>query len=159
MPLQCNIAFERKLPSKITADYDHVKDKTGCFAKLPRISCVMAYLAIVSAFVRVGSTLLFPTSPEIALTVTLLSASILFLLSPLPSLLFCPQEQAAATVLYCAAHPSLERVSGLYWYECQPVEPSPDALDPELADGLWGFSHQLIHERARLSDSSSSEPL
>jgi WW domain-containing oxidoreductase len=68
-------------------------------------------------------------------------------------------EQAAATILYCAAHPSLERVSGLYWYECQPVEPSPDALDPELADGLWGFSHQLIHERTRLSDSSGSEPL
>ena len=63
------------------------------------------------------------------------------------------QEQAAATVVYCAAHPSLADVSGLYWYECHPVEPSNDATDPELGEGLWAFSEKLITERIGTSSS------
>ena len=62
------------------------------------------------------------------------------------------QEQAAATILYCAAHPALADVSGLYWYECHPVEPSDDALDLELGAGLWQFSEQLIAERVNSSE-------
>jgi WW domain-containing oxidoreductase len=68
-------------------------------------------------------------------------------------------EQAAATILYCAAHPSLEGVSGLYWYEFQPVEPSPDALDPDLAEGLWNFSQKLIRERLGTSTSGNSDEM
>lgn len=57
------------------------------------------------------------------------------------------QDQAAATILYCASHPSLADISGLYWYECRPVDPSNDAVDPDLGEGLWTFSKQLITDR------------
>ena len=77
-------------------------------------------------------------------------------LSPHPGSM---QEQAAATILYCAAHPSLSDVSGLYWHECHPVEPSADALDPELGEGLWDFSERLIQERIGTICSSSGSDL
>ena len=72
----------------------------------------------------------------------------LFLLLSLPSSPSCPtQEQAAATVLYCAAHPALADISGLYWYECHPVEPSDVTTDAELGERLWNSSERLITER------------
>ena len=85
-----------------------------------------------------------------------------FLLASLPYSFLPPslsffQEQAVATILYVAAHPSLANISGLYWYECHPVEPSHDALDSELAEGLWNFSQKLISDKiAGTSDVSSS---
>ena len=73
-------------------------------------------------------------------------------LPPLPP----SQEQASATVLYCAAHPALANISGLYWYECHPVDPSNDALDADLGEGLWTFSERLVAERVG-SISNNSE--
>ena len=57
------------------------------------------------------------------------------------------QEQATSTIVYCAAHPSMERIGGLYMYECWPVEPSPEAQDPDTATALWELSEQIIAEK------------
>ena len=60
---------------------------------------------------------------------------------------FVPQEQAASGIVYCAAHPSAENISGLYWYECWPAEPSDEAQDPTSAAALWELSEQIIAEK------------
>ena len=61
------------------------------------------------------------------------------------------QEQAASTVVYCAAHPSMEGIGGLYMYECWPAEPSPEAQDPSTSTALWELSEQIITEKMDFS--------
>lgn len=50
-------------------------------------------------------------------------------------------------MVYCAAHPSMEGIGGLYMYECWPAEPSPEAQDPNTAAALWELSEQIIAEK------------
>jgi len=51
--------------------------------------------------------------------------------------------QGAATIIYCAAHPDLEGVSGKYFNNCQEEEPSSKALIEEDSDRLWDMSLQM----------------
>jgi NAD(P)-dependent dehydrogenase (short-subunit alcohol dehydrogenase family) len=51
--------------------------------------------------------------------------------------------QGAATSCYLASHPSLASVTGLYFVDCNPVEPSPLQKDSALAARLWQVSEEL----------------
>lgn len=51
--------------------------------------------------------------------------------------------QGAATSCYLASHPSLAGVSGLYFVDCNPVEPSALQKDRALAARLWQVSEDL----------------
>lgn len=53
-------------------------------------------------------------------------------------------EQGAATQCLVATHPGLAEVSGLYFSDCQPTEPSAPARDDALAAKLWERSEQLV---------------
>jgi NAD(P)-dependent dehydrogenase (short-subunit alcohol dehydrogenase family) len=63
--------------------------------------------------------------------------------------------QGAATSIWAATSSSLEGRGGLYLEDCQVAEPAvPDsdggvesyAVDPDIADGLWQLSEQLVGE-------------
>jgi hypothetical protein len=51
--------------------------------------------------------------------------------------------QGAATSCYLASNPSLAKVTGLYFVDCNPAEPSPLQKDPALAARLWQVSEEL----------------
>jgi NAD(P)-dependent dehydrogenase (short-subunit alcohol dehydrogenase family) len=51
--------------------------------------------------------------------------------------------QGAATSCYLASHPSLTGVSGLYFVDCNPAEPSALQKDAALAARLWQVSEEL----------------
>jgi NAD(P)-dependent dehydrogenase (short-subunit alcohol dehydrogenase family) len=51
--------------------------------------------------------------------------------------------QGAATSCYLASHPSLAGVTGLYFVDCNPAEPSALQKDPALAARLWQVSEEL----------------
>ena len=57
------------------------------------------------------------------------------------------QEQAASTIVFCAAHPSMDKVSGLYMYRCNVSEPSPEAQCVSTATALWEFSEQILSSK------------
>ena len=46
-------------------------------------------------------------------------------------------EEGAATTLHCALSEEAADDNGLYYDECKVKEPSPLALDDELAKDLW----------------------
>ncbi|KAK1409844.1 hypothetical protein QVD17_36373 [Tagetes erecta] len=52
--------------------------------------------------------------------------------------------QGAATSCYVALHPKLKGVSGKYFLDCNEYPTSNFATDPELANKLWDFSHNLV---------------
>ena len=41
----------------------------------------------------------------------------------------------------------MKAISGLYMYECWPMEPSPEAQDRSTATALWELSEQIITEK------------
>ena len=51
--------------------------------------------------------------------------------------------QGAATTVYCASAPELERVGGKYFLDCREKEMSKGARDTEAARKLWELSEQL----------------
>jgi len=51
--------------------------------------------------------------------------------------------QGAATSCYLASNPSLAKVTGLYFVDCNPAEPSALQKDPALAARLWQVSEAL----------------
>jgi NAD(P)-dependent dehydrogenase (short-subunit alcohol dehydrogenase family) len=51
--------------------------------------------------------------------------------------------QGAATSCYLASHPSLAGVTGLYFVDCNPAEPSALQKDAALAARLWQVSEEL----------------
>lgn len=56
-------------------------------------------------------------------------------------------SQGAATSVYCAAHPEVEKVSGKYWDSCWDDECELDkrvARDEELQEALWKHTEELI---------------
>ncbi len=57
-----------------------------------------------------------------------------FLISP---------AQGADTVVYLAASPEVDGVSGEYFYKRRPIRPNPRADDPATAKRLWGVSETL----------------
>ena len=52
-------------------------------------------------------------------------------------------EAGTATQCYVAASPVLNEVSGYYFADCNPIEPTPQMRDPELAARLWDVSIEL----------------
>jgi NAD(P)-dependent dehydrogenase (short-subunit alcohol dehydrogenase family) len=46
----------------------------------------------------------------------------------------------ARTILYLATQPGLESSTDLYWYDCQPKQPSRQSLDGKTAKELWQAS-------------------
>jgi WW domain-containing oxidoreductase len=48
--------------------------------------------------------------------------------------------QGAATSVFCAAYPGLERFGGMYFVDCRPRPGSPQSQDPEAAARLWRLS-------------------
>ena len=67
-------------------------------------------------------------------------------LLPCPSSFFDPQEQGAATTVYCATSPDLEAVGGVYFNNCCRCTPSKSAQDEKLAESLWNPSNEMIEE-------------
>ncbi|MBK8262957.1 MAG: SDR family oxidoreductase [Nannocystis sp.] len=53
-------------------------------------------------------------------------------------------EQGAATQTLLAAHPSVAAVTGVYFADCQPKEPSRYAQDDALAERLWHESERIV---------------
>jgi len=52
--------------------------------------------------------------------------------------------QGAATTLYCAVAPPLEKTGGKYFADCAEKQPKPYARDPENARKLWEASEKLV---------------
>jgi NAD(P)-dependent dehydrogenase (short-subunit alcohol dehydrogenase family) len=56
-------------------------------------------------------------------------------------------DQGAATQVYVAVDTRLDRVSGYYFEDCNPVEPSgPHMQDDALALRLWEVSEELVSD-------------
>ncbi len=57
---------------------------------------------------------------------------------------FKNSNQGAATQAYVATHPDLAGISGYYFEDCNPVEPTgPHMGDEQLAQKLWDVSEEL----------------
>jgi len=53
-------------------------------------------------------------------------------------------EQGAKTLIWAASEPSLEGVSGKYFYKKREIRAVDQAYDRELQRGLWDASEKLI---------------
>jgi NAD(P)-dependent dehydrogenase (short-subunit alcohol dehydrogenase family) len=62
----------------------------------------------------------------------------------IPQSMFKTVAQGAATTCYVATHPSLANVSGYYFSDCNPEEPSAQLRDPVMAKRLWDVSEKLL---------------
>jgi NAD(P)-dependent dehydrogenase (short-subunit alcohol dehydrogenase family) len=51
--------------------------------------------------------------------------------------------KGAETIIYLASSPTVANITGLYFHECQPVKPSPAAMDDHAALVLWQRSAAL----------------
>ncbi len=60
-------------------------------------------------------------------------------------------ERGAATIVHLASSPAVSSISGAYFYDRRPIEPSREAQDDEAARRLWAESARL----AGISQSSS----
>ena len=56
-------------------------------------------------------------------------------------------REGAKTPLYVATAPGLEGVTGRYFDDCRPAEPSAEARNEEIAARLWAASEELTIER------------
>uniref|UniRef100_A0A3Q3K3G2 Uncharacterized protein n=1 Tax=Monopterus albus TaxID=43700 RepID=A0A3Q3K3G2_MONAL len=52
--------------------------------------------------------------------------------------------QGAQTTIYCAVDESLANVSGLYYSDCAPKTPAPQALNDTTAKKLWDLSASMV---------------
>jgi NAD(P)-dependent dehydrogenase (short-subunit alcohol dehydrogenase family) len=53
-------------------------------------------------------------------------------------------EEGAATPVYLASSPEVAGISGRYFYDCQPVESSPESYDRTAATRLWQISADIV---------------
>ncbi|KAM3877497.1 retinol dehydrogenase 13 [Diretmus argenteus] len=53
-------------------------------------------------------------------------------------------RQGAQTTVYCAVEESLANVSGLYYSDCAPKTPAPQACDDVAAKKLWDLSASMV---------------
>lgn len=56
-------------------------------------------------------------------------------------------EKGAATTVYLATQPAIEKLSGSYFKKCKPTQASSLATNDVLADKLWEISEQLLKNR------------
>ena len=68
---------------------------------------------------------------------------LLSLVMPIAHRFAISPEEGARTIVYLAAAPELEGVSGKYFFQDRPVRSSPASYDPEAARRLWAASAQL----------------
>lgn len=52
--------------------------------------------------------------------------------------------EGTATQCYVATHPDLDRVTGWYFSDCNPAEPSQHMQDDAMAAKLWAVSEELV---------------
>lgn len=52
-------------------------------------------------------------------------------------------KDGAQTILYLAASPEVEGVTGKYFYRMKPVKSSPSSYDPEASLRLWEISEKI----------------
>ena len=64
----------------------------------------------------------------------LVQAAKLFAISP---------EKGAETIVHLASSDSVAKLSGLYFYQCRPVQPTTEAQDDLAAKRLWDESARL----------------
>jgi len=50
----------------------------------------------------------------------------------------------------------MQGISGLYMFECWPVEPSLEAQNPFSATALWELSEQILQDKTTNRDRSRS---
>ncbi len=55
-----------------------------------------------------------------------------------------PVAVGARTHVYLATSPDVKGVSGKYFYNCKPSQPSPQAKDPQLARQLWEWAEAAV---------------
>jgi NAD(P)-dependent dehydrogenase (short-subunit alcohol dehydrogenase family) len=55
-------------------------------------------------------------------------------------------SQGAATQCYVATHPSLAKVTGQYFSDCNVAKPTANANDAGLASRLWAVSERIVTE-------------
>lgn len=60
------------------------------------------------------------------------------------SFLFRSPERGARTSVYLATSPEVDGVTGQYFVDGRPREPSPEARDPDRARRLWEESRRLV---------------
>jgi NAD(P)-dependent dehydrogenase (short-subunit alcohol dehydrogenase family) len=66
--------------------------------------------------------------------------------TPRPGRILKSPEEGAATVCYLATNPALADVSGYYFVDCNPLEPSASMQDVDMARKLWEVSEQLVRD-------------
>lgn len=71
------------------------------------------------------------------------SGGLIQALMPIAKLGAINPRKGAETIVYLAASPEVETVSGLYFYQCRPAAPSEAALDAVAAARLWIESERL----------------
>jgi NAD(P)-dependent dehydrogenase (short-subunit alcohol dehydrogenase family) len=52
-------------------------------------------------------------------------------------------EAGAATTCYVATNPALAEVSGYYFADCNPLVPTRQMMDSQMAARLWAVSEEL----------------
>ncbi|XP_028258373.1 retinol dehydrogenase 12 [Parambassis ranga] len=62
---------------------------------------------------------------------------------PIMMMIKSPRE-GAQTTIYCAVDESLANASGLYYSDCAPKTPAPQALDDAAAKKLWDISMSMV---------------
>jgi NAD(P)-dependent dehydrogenase (short-subunit alcohol dehydrogenase family) len=65
---------------------------------------------------------------------------------PLAKLMAISPQKGAETIVYLASSPAAAGVTGKYFYQCKPVEPSLAAQDDAVAAWLWTQSVRLAGE-------------
>jgi NAD(P)-dependent dehydrogenase (short-subunit alcohol dehydrogenase family) len=53
-------------------------------------------------------------------------------------------EKGAETIVYLASSDDVAKTTGLYYYQCKPVEPSKLAQDDAVAERLWEYTDRLL---------------
>jgi len=62
---------------------------------------------------------------------------------PLAKLMALSPKKGAETLVYLASSPDAGGISGKYFFECKPAEPSLEAQDDAVAAWLWARSSQI----------------
>ncbi len=68
------------------------------------------------------------------------------------------QVKGAETIVYLASSADVAKTTGLYFYQCKPIEPSKAAQDDAAAERLWQETEKLAHFSTSPWMASSSLP-
>lgn len=68
------------------------------------------------------------------------------------------EQQAAASVVYCAVHPQVAGVTGCYFSDCNLATPAMSARSDDAAEMLWAVSEDQIRSFLEHHDASHDGP-